>query len=333
MAYPRHLLQSVEAPAITQVRASDDHVPPGTTAQWRMGYSSLFSWSIGVAPFKDNSWSTSRQPGGSCGNAVEPSPGLHLAISVFSNGPVTPGDGVGFQSVDQIMRTTRADGVVLHPSRSMTAIDADIIGHVFPSAATTSGPVYATYSVVSGSVFDSILAADLPKVFSVTPASLLGVRADLALRDATRKPHERLAWAGAGAGAGARSAAGAAVAYSVNTSTMDPSSLVVQPFDSSHPIVLPACAEVDFVVWHTAPVFSNGWALLGELAKWVAISPQRVASIEASNSELEVQLVGAPGEAVRLSAYNTATLATSSLDCVLDAAGRATAAFAAGLCM
>ena len=68
------LLQSVEAPAITQVRASDDHVPPGTTAQWRMGYSSLFSWSIGVAPFKDNSWSTSRQPGGRIRRLLNASP-------------------------------------------------------------------------------------------------------------------------------------------------------------------------------------------------------------------------------------------------------------------
>ena len=331
MAYPRHLLQSVEAPAVTQIRARDDHVPPGTSKQWQMGYSSLFSWSLGVAPFKDNAWSTSQQPGSSCGNAVEPSPGLHLAISVFSNGPVTPGDGVGFQNVDQIMRTTRADGVVLHPSRAMTAIDADIVGRAFPSAAAATGPVYATYSAVGGFVFDTVLSADLPAPFSVFPASLAGVRADLALRDKARKPHERFAWAGAAGSAGA--ATGAAVAYSVSTATMNASSLVVQGFDAATPITLRACAETDFQVFHTAPVFAaNGWALLGELAKWVPVSPQRVSSIEASNSELAVLLSGAAGEKVLLSAYNTATLETSTLTCVLDAAGRATATFVAGLC-
>ena len=332
MAYPRHLLQSVEAPAITQVRASDDHVPPGTTAQWRMGYSSLFSWSIGVAPFKDNAWSTSKQPGGSCGNANEPSPGLHLAISVFSNGPVTPGDGVGFQSVDQIMRTTRADGVVLHPSRAMTAIDADIVGRAFPSAAATTGPVYATYSLVSGAVYDSVLAADLPQPFSVAPANLAGVRADLALRDPSRSLRERLAWPppAQSAGASAGTAAAAYVAYTVNTSSMSLGSLVVQAFDAAHPIALAACAEADFQVWHTAPVFANGWALLGELSKWVPVSPQRVASVEASDSQLVVQLVGAPAEAVALSGYNGAS--TSTLQCVLDAAGRATATVPDGTC-
>ena len=326
MAYPRHLLQSVEAPAITQVRASDDHVPPGTTAQWRMGYSSLFSWAVGVAPFKDNSWSTSDEPGGSCGRAHEPAPGLHLAISVFSNGPVTPGDGVGFQNVDQIMRTTRADGVVLHPSRAMTAIDADIVGRAFPSPAATTGPVYATYSVVAGAVYDSILAADLPQPFAVAPANLAGVRADLVLRDASRGAlSERLAWRPAAA-----AEAAAAVAYSVNTSTMDLGSLVVQPFDAAHPVALRACGEPDFQVWHTAPVFANGWALLGELAKWVPVSPQRVAGVEASDSQLIVQLVGAPAEAVALTGYLGASAVT--VRCVLDAAGRATAIFPDGTC-
>ena len=327
MAYPRHLLQSVEIAAVTQVRASDDHVPAGTTMQWRMGYSSMFSWSIGVAPFKDNSWSTSDQPGGSCGNAHEPSPGLHLAISVFSNGPVTPGDGVGFQNVDQIMRTARADGVLLHPSRAMTAIDADVVGHVFPSASASTGPVYATYSLVSGFVFDHVLSADLPQPFSLFPSNLLGVRADIALRDTLRKAHERLAWAPA-----AEAAATAALAFTVNTSTMDPATLAVQAFDDSHPIALSVCGAVDFQVAHTAPVFANGWALLGELAKWVPVSPQRVASIEASDSQVIVLLVGAPAEAVAFTAYDTGAGAAKTLACVLDASGRATATFPDGTC-
>ena len=45
MAYPRHALQSVEMAQVTQIRASDDHVPnegaEDTTNQWRIGYSSL----------------------------------------------------------------------------------------------------------------------------------------------------------------------------------------------------------------------------------------------------------------------------------------------------
>ena len=57
MSYPRHTLQSVEMPTVTQVRASDDHVPGRnggvSPVQWNLAYSSLLSWAVGVAPFKD----------------------------------------------------------------------------------------------------------------------------------------------------------------------------------------------------------------------------------------------------------------------------------------
>ena len=56
MAYPRHALQTVELSQVTQIRASDDHVPsmkPQLSTQWRIGYSSLLAWSIALAPFKD----------------------------------------------------------------------------------------------------------------------------------------------------------------------------------------------------------------------------------------------------------------------------------------
>jgi hypothetical protein len=50
MPYPRHALQSVEIQAVTQVRASDDHVPgsPELPLQWRIGMSSILAWSIGL---------------------------------------------------------------------------------------------------------------------------------------------------------------------------------------------------------------------------------------------------------------------------------------------
>jgi hypothetical protein len=95
---------------VTQIRASDDHVPGrnggNSLVQWKMGYSSMLAWALGLAPFKDNYWSSAQQPGSSCGNnATEVTPSLHNAASTFSAGPVTPGDGVGFSDVPQIMRS------------------------------------------------------------------------------------------------------------------------------------------------------------------------------------------------------------------------------------
>jgi hypothetical protein len=54
MSHVRHVLQSVECPAITNVRASDDYHPGNE--QWNVGTSSILAHALGVAPSKDNYW-------------------------------------------------------------------------------------------------------------------------------------------------------------------------------------------------------------------------------------------------------------------------------------
>ena len=49
-----------------------------------------------------------------------------------------------------------------------------------------------------------------------------------------------------------------------------------------------------------APVGGGGWALLGELAKWVPTAPARVAAVQDSATGIEVDIVGDPGEVVVL---------------------------------
>ena len=137
MAYPRHALQSLEMPTATQIRASDDHVPGrgggNTQVQWKMGYSSMLASALGLAPFKDNYWSSAQQPGSSCGsNASEVTPSLHNAASTYSAGPVSPGDGVGLSDVAQILRACNAAGLLLQPSRPATALDSQVAYVVGP---------------------------------------------------------------------------------------------------------------------------------------------------------------------------------------------------------
>ena len=66
MAYPRHAMQSVEIPAVTQIRASDDYVPgsAATPSNWDLGGSSILAHALALAPFKDNYWTVSNQHGG-----------------------------------------------------------------------------------------------------------------------------------------------------------------------------------------------------------------------------------------------------------------------------
>jgi len=49
-------MQSVEIPAVTQVRASDDYNPDND--QWSLGVSALLSHSVGLAPWKDDAYTS-----------------------------------------------------------------------------------------------------------------------------------------------------------------------------------------------------------------------------------------------------------------------------------
>ena len=51
MAWPRHVMQSVAIPAVTQSRASNDYHP--SSPQWNIGDTSILMHSVGLAPSKD----------------------------------------------------------------------------------------------------------------------------------------------------------------------------------------------------------------------------------------------------------------------------------------
>jgi hypothetical protein len=68
--------------------------------------------------------------------------------------------------------------------------------------------------------------------------------------------------------------------------------------------------------WRTAPVLPNGWALLGELDKFIGISRQRITSLtmlaSPSGGHIKIRLVGTAGEVVHLSAARHERGATTS---------------------
>lgn len=309
MAYPRHALASLEMPTATQIRASDDHVPGwDVKVQWNLGYSSILAWAVGLAPFKDNFWSTAVQPGSSCGSSPEITPSLHHAASVFSAGPVTPGDGVGFSDVSQIMRGCTTSGLLLQPSRPATAIDRNVASKVFPAApGSFAGEVFATYSLVGGLFFDHVLVAEATNGVAITTADFAGIRADSALRVG-----------------GAVSVPGPAVAYAINATSFDVASLVVRAFDDATPLTVEPCGLEDFAVWHTAPLFGT-WALLGDLSKFVPVAEMRFSNLQVTATGASVDVTGSPGETVPVTFWSTATNATVVAVCVLDDAERATA--------
>ena len=275
-------MQSIELPAVTQIRASDDYVPPsgGPTAQnWNLGGSSILAHAIALAPFKDSFWTTPSQPNGSLPNAREFGWALHSAVATLSAGPVTPSDGINMSNVPVIMRTCRADGTLLHPARPATYTDYMIRAR----ADAPFGHLWSTYSEASGLRWDHIFSREMESLFNLTPSVLTldGGRADVS----TAK----------------------LVAYSLNTSSLSLDSLQVQHFSETAPVTLVRdTSAVDFALWHVAPIDSSGWAFLGDLTKYVPTSSARLVSAESSATSSEVTIVGAVGESVTLTWANAA---------------------------
>ncbi|XP_012945349.1 uncharacterized protein LOC106013638 [Aplysia californica] len=166
MAYSRHILQSLEIPAVTQARASEDYQPG--KRQWDIGITSMFIHAVGLAPSKDTFWTTAVQPGNRY-HAVENNTVLNHLVATLSTGPVGPGDMIGALNKSLIMRCCDSEGRILQPSKPATAIDDQIIKGTFPSYPGPQGQVWTSYSKISNNVFGIVLATEMENQYSLTP--------------------------------------------------------------------------------------------------------------------------------------------------------------------
>ncbi len=147
MSLPRHNLQALEIPRVTQTRVSNDyafHLTNSTILQWSIGISSIFADAIGLASSKDTFWSTSIQPGAN----YTPSPeefisDREILIATLSTGPVGPGDAINYTNVERIMKCCRKDGLILKPSRPLTMINALISDWALYNS-VSQGELYST---------------------------------------------------------------------------------------------------------------------------------------------------------------------------------------------
>ena len=326
MSYVRHVLQSVESVAVSQARGSGDY--RAGNDQWRpLGLTSMLLYSVGLAVSKDNFWSTRVQRGSKWGDGtLEPFPALQAAVATISRGPVMVSDKIGHTDRELVMRCSRDDGILLHPGTPAMMLDAAIralaIGRPW-------GEVWLASTEVGRRRFGVLFGA-------------------LVRRDVTVRAAEELGYAPGTA----------------DTDVLAISSTPDHPSSSTPdhptrgrtvvirgPLTLQRCGKADFQLWSFAlreP--EGGWTLLGEVGKWVAISPQRITDIATTATRrgeapgLSVELVGAPGERVRLAfaapvtpgPCNTSSAARAPwsqctptavlVDCVLPSCGAARAA-------
>ncbi|XP_076448120.1 uncharacterized protein LOC143284887 [Babylonia areolata] len=271
MSPARDILQTLENSVVTQARVSHDYQPGNV--QWKIGVSSLLAHVLGLAPFKDNFWSSTHQPGNRY-KGKEPNPELQLTAAVLSAGPVAPSDGIGFTNVTLLMRCCNAEGLILKPSKPATMIDDQIYKRALGTRGVggpgSVGEVWATYSVISSHVFGIVLVADLQGPYTITP-SMVGLG---------KEP---------------------SVLYVYESH--EPDRLTV--FSEQLPLVVSGCLAVRPCVYHTAPVLRQqpSVILLGELGKIVPISPQRITRIDVTDSNVIMHVQGASLEHVQLTFF------------------------------
>lgn len=263
MSHVRHCLQSVELPAITNVRASGDYHPGN--GQWNLGTSSILAYAVGVAPSKDNYWSTDRQDGTHYGPLTrEPYSRLQSAVSSLSTGPVAPSDKIGASDATLINRACTSDGTLLQPDTPAMAIDAEFVHKAFGTGGV-DGEVWMAETLLSGLYRAvQVIAINVASPYSL-PLADLGYSADVTL-----------------------------AVYEANSTS--------SPFlvDSSSPLRIRACGRSDFQLYTAVPVV-GGWALLGEPNKWATISNTRFSDLAIFAQSLSVTLTGVPGEHVSVS--------------------------------
>ena len=277
MPYPRHALQSLEIKAVSQIRASNDYFSTenGTApGNWNLGGSSILAYSLALRPFKDNFWTMPQEPGSSRSDFINPDTPRAAAVATLTSGPVTPGDGAMFQNAPLIMKSTRADGVLLHPSRPCTYSDGFIRRMSTQSVEGPEGHVWSTFSTVGSARHDIVFVTLLNETFSVQP-SFLNLN-------------------------GVHEARGEAVAFTYDA--VSGAGLVVAVFSDVSPMVLmPTKTANDFQIYYTSPVVRNGWALLGELDKWVPASEFRFVDASVDGDDLVATCMGSAGETVKVS--------------------------------
>jgi len=297
MPYPRHFLQSVEIPSVTQIRVSTDYHQ--SNYQWDIGDSTIFSHAVGLAAFKDNFRSTNIDQ--RCQNKdIEQWPLLETVVATLSGGPVGPSDHIDNMDVNVLLKTCTVDGRILKPTYPARSIDATFQYRAF-GANGPNGFVWDAISQISGYIFHHIFVAELTSNYNLSPSQLISVN-------------------------GVALPSSVVFAYNVTTN--------VTVFDSTHTLTLRTCGKADFQLYHTAPVFANGWVLLGETNKFVPVSDQRFLSLDVQSGGINILLRGVPSESITISAaqQSSEVYKVISYSCTFPASGQATLQIPSGQC-
>lgn len=308
----------------------------------------MFHWGIGLLPYKDTFYSNTTEhssrvcEGCKDFDGQEPQPLLHALMSVLSASFVTVSDAASASNASLLQHLYRADGMLLKPTRPVTAMDAQLLANVFGNSDKSAvaeqiradvdgvdGHLYSTYSNVSNLQWTMVVGVKLSAPFVVYPAHI-------GLVGGTTE------WV--------------TYQYDFAGDLGSEANTALSTFDDQHPITIAntsGSSNPYAIQYHiVAPVLSNGVVLIGELHKFVPIATQRIIQLEfpkaadVSSNHVVLQLSGAEGEKVSITfaekegAFESTgpdhvdhyMFVTTTLTCTVGGAGVATLHYPGGAC-
>jgi hypothetical protein len=301
MPWPRHLLQSVEIPVVTQARVSDDYVPGNS--QWEIGDTTILATALGLASFKDNFHTTVVEKG--CHNVQnEPAPALETYSAALSGGPVGPSDHILMANKTLILATCMSDGRLLKPTRPVMSLDSTFLYRAFESSGP-NGQLWAAYTEVGPFTWYYILSGKMYSPYTMKSSEL---PPSMNVKPRTSFPPS--------------------LAF---TYTLDGTVQKAMKFTGI--LNIAQCSVTDFQYWSLAPILSDGWVLLGELNKVLPVSETRFTELITTDGAIHVvYLTGVPGERVTITAYDTNTGNTEVHNCTISSTGTNLLLFPNGPC-
>ena len=323
------LLESLKYPCVTTTRDNIDDVPgnhqdpndpnaPYFLNRWKVGFDRMFIGALGLKPFFDNVWTMPSQPSPSpWGNLEEYYVELAYALSVFTAGTVGIGDMPNNENRTLIMTGCMDDGTLLLPSLPSSYIDAVYLPNSIAPFDVTIGRVFQAISYIpesfseaelyrsslrpntvmatNGPAYATILGIDISKPFSLYP-SYITPDLSIPITNNVVQGYLYLPWTPG------------FVQIDSQCQDGDPAYWCLSVMDNTNPIVInTGVAEFNYThnweLYTLAPWYSNGYGLMGELTKFIRISPIRFPWVNASTTEngepsLTFGVVGAANENV-----------------------------------
>ncbi|XP_025112844.1 uncharacterized protein LOC112575303 [Pomacea canaliculata] len=274
---PRVLMETsfvLRQPAVVQVGSGSVK----DANHWKVGLANIFVDALRLRPFFGafKSYRNESDP------ATQLSPELYSLLATLTGGPVGIGDRVGTSNRTIITRCCdNFRGTIFPPSVPAKPIDAQLQQMAWEEGGAT-GEVWSTFTTTkfnsdSNNFFHGIImATGMTSDFALTPTAA-GLTFIQSGSEQVYQPRKIFAY------------------HDFN---------LVHDFTDSTPFTLKNCTLQNFCLYHVAPVIifrGKEVVIMGDMSKWVPMSPERIVRVDATDTAILVSVQGEPYEEVYLS--------------------------------